>query len=405
MAWNKRRRCLLYLPLLHCAVAPKPASRNQFADNDNPHAIPGTGTLAVTTVAALPDRAWMTGHPEVGQKIFGPFESGFDANHEYTLRKFGCSPASDGHMPGGIDTTVAQGMIEFQCGVELPRYAADGSYLSMLDRCGGHYTIYHFHEELDCLYDPDAAGHSPQVAEVATDRAFGVFGIWEDTGALAVLDACGAHFGPTPESGGADVYHYHVQKDPPYVVGCFGPSDDGGLVTYEECLSYYPDRCGDDVLTVTSMLDDGTGERVATTLAVDPWCPCYVDGRNVVADGAASSTAAPVPWADDFEAGGLYVGAAAATAAPSPSVDDGGIGGGASSSDASSSSSSDDDELATAAGSPAVVAAIAAAAVLGGAYGGLRLLRRRKVGAWSPRSPNLAETPTFSALEKGDGKS
>ena len=82
MAWNKRRRCLLYLPLLHCAVAPKPASRNQFADNDNPHAIPGTGTLAVTTVAALPDRAWMTGHPEVGQKIFGPFESGFDANHE-----------------------------------------------------------------------------------------------------------------------------------------------------------------------------------------------------------------------------------------------------------------------------------------------------------------------------------
>lgn len=83
-----------------------------------------------------------------------------------------------------------------------------------------------------------------------------------------MLDACSAHYGKTPDSStddDDDVYHYHVQDAPPFVVGCFGPNDDGSLVSVEQCRDFYT-GC------------DGTLESFETTdgkVDYDVWCPCY----------------------------------------------------------------------------------------------------------------------------------
>jgi hypothetical protein len=47
-----------------------------------------------------------------------------------------------------------------------------------------------------------------------------IYGKWEDYDniMLPALDACGAHLGVTPDSGGASVYHHHVQDKPPFMV-------------------------------------------------------------------------------------------------------------------------------------------------------------------------------------------
>ena len=38
----------------------------------------------------------------------------------------------------------------------------------------------------------------------------------------AYLDACGGHFGTTPDSPSTSVYHYHIQRDAPFTLGCHG---------------------------------------------------------------------------------------------------------------------------------------------------------------------------------------
>ena len=44
-----------------------------------------------------------------------------------------------------------------------------------------------------------------------------IYGKWEDysNNILPALDACGAHFGVTPDSNGASIYHHHVQDFAP----------------------------------------------------------------------------------------------------------------------------------------------------------------------------------------------
>ena len=138
----------------------------------------------------------------------------------------------------------------------------------------------HYHERLSCLYDDSLSGHSTQVGAATDDASTPIFGSYEDTDVHPEdLDACGAHFGPTPDSGGADVYHHHVQEKPPFIVGCFGPSDDGGPVTYDECVSYYS-GCDQDWYEVTTQ--DGV------TRNYDLWCAA---ARAVV---LASNSAATI---------------------------------------------------------------------------------------------------------------
>ena len=171
-----------------------------------------------------------------------------------------------------MDTAIAQRVVAKGCNVELPRYSDDGcAYIGILDICGGHSPDYHNHESLICLYDDTASGHSTKVGEALDGQS--IYGKYEDTNTLPMLDACSAHFGNTPESSDTQVYHYHVQDAAPFVVGCFGPNDDNSLVTVAQCREFYA-GCGDgDAVTFPTY--DGDVEY-------DPWCPCFdADGSNV----------------------------------------------------------------------------------------------------------------------------
>ena len=78
----------------------------------------------------------------------------------------------------------------------------------------------------------------------AGDGKYGLYGAIEATAIgraddAGLLDACGGQFGVTPDSGGVEVYHYHVQAKMPFTFGCFGPGADGRRVTDEECCALY----------------------------------------------------------------------------------------------------------------------------------------------------------------------
>ena len=137
-------------------------------------------------------------------------------------------------------------MVAKQCNVVLPRVENAGAngYISLLDECGGHTREYHFHERLSCLYNHTAgSGHSPKIGEASDPNKTPIYGKWEDfsTNTLPTLDACGGHFGVTPDSGGQIVYHYHVQANPPFTVGCYGPDKDASgtaiPVSLDKCRS------------------------------------------------------------------------------------------------------------------------------------------------------------------------
>lgn len=120
------------------------------------------------------------------------------------------------------------------------------------------------------MYDAAAEGHSTKVGEAADGNP--IYGKWESTGVKPLLDACGGHWGRTPESPDVDVYHYHVQDSPPFVVGCLGPNDDNSLVTVAQCREFYT-GCGDG--------DAETFETTDGTVEYDLWCPCFdANGSN-----------------------------------------------------------------------------------------------------------------------------
>jgi len=255
-------------------------SGGNYPKSDSAHACAMLGATAYTTVAVSDeDKAAggrfnpkaNSGTGEIGEDIYGPFEAGFTSKQDSNIRGFGCTDPSDGYVAGGIDTYTAEQVVATACGITMPRWDGD-DYISMLDQCGGHTNDYHNHEKLICLYDDAAEGHSARVGEATDGSDTPLYGKWEATNVLPELDACGGHFGVTPDSNGESIYHYHVQDSPPFTIGCFGPNDDGGLVTVEECRSYYT-GCTDPEV---AELDTGDG-----VFNYDLWCPCY--------DGAGSN--------------------------------------------------------------------------------------------------------------------
>jgi len=217
----------------------------------------------------------------VGENIYGPFEAGFTSTQDNILSSLGCNPGSKGHLAGGIDTHTAEQMVAYQCGVQLPRIEGN-TYVSLIDECGGHTKEYHFHERLKCLYKLEGA-HSTKVGEsviIDSSGKQGLYGKYEDfaNNKLPLLDACGGHFGVTPDSNGEVVYHYHIQTSPPFTFGCYGPDKNANgkqaLVTLEKCRSLY-DGCSDGGIVNVTTTAKGTFEY-------DPWCPCYdADASNV----------------------------------------------------------------------------------------------------------------------------
>eukprot|EP00039_Didymoeca_costata_P022706 m.347212 g.347212 ORF g.347212 m.347212 type:complete len:326 (+) comp31794_c0_seq1:89-1066(+) len=250
---------------------------------DPTHGCPMLNDVGTTTVYGRDERTDNNFSP--GENIFGPFEAGFTSQQDNILSALGCSDPSKGYLAGGIDTYTAEQMVAAGCGVTLPRIEGN-KYVSLLDECGGHTEDYHFHERLECLYDKTASGHSTKIGE--SNGGQDLFGMYEDTNQLPLLDACGGHYGVTPESNGEIVYHYHVQDKPPFTFGCYGPNDDGSLVTVSQCRDFY-DGCDGDLVTVET--PDGK-------IDYDLWCPCYD------ANGANSGEPVELPVFESFGANG-----------------------------------------------------------------------------------------------------
>merc|ERR1712032_1208595 len=162
-----------------------------------------------------------------------------------------------------MDTKLAEQKMAYACGITLPRIEG-GQYISLLDECGGHTGEYHFHERMSCLYSLSGT-HSAQIGELRNGQL--LYGKWEDysQSQLPLLDACGGHWGRTPESPNVDVYHYHMQDNAPFTIGCIGPNDDNSLVTVAQCRSFYT-GCDGDLITVTTS---------AGPVQYDLWCPCW----------------------------------------------------------------------------------------------------------------------------------
>ena len=264
------------------------------------HALLGCrlGAVAVTTVAVSQEdidnglfvaarEGATTNRGQVGENIFGPFEAGFTARQNGILESLGCEDGSLGHVAGGIDTHTAEQMVAAQCDITLPRWE-NGQYVSLLDQCGGH-TAYQFHEKLICLYDVDEPGHSSQVGKACAEGEPLLYGKYENVDTvygseeeaeLPMLDACGGQFGVTPDSNGAVVYHYHVQDAPPFTFGCFGPTDDGQLVTVEQCREW--DAACDGVFEKV-LVPGPNGTKVEKLY--DLWCSCFdANGNNTGID-------------------------------------------------------------------------------------------------------------------------
>jgi hypothetical protein len=245
----------------------------QDFSGEGPWAAPLLGTVGFTTVdgqvtigVASPSSL------PAGEDIYGPFEAGFSSMQNFILEGLGCSDGELGHVAGGIDTATAEKMVATQCGIILPRTDANGLRVSLLDECGGHTREYHFHERLRCLYTDDVS-HSPKLGEGNDGKA--IYGKYEGSYQVPLLDACGGHWGSTPESKVEMVYHYHVQDQAPFIIGCYGPNDDQSLVTVEQCRELYP-GC------------NGQPTFLSTGVNYEHWCPCF-DGMG------SNSGTAPLP--------------------------------------------------------------------------------------------------------------
>ena len=108
-----------------------------------------------------------------------------------------------------------------------------------------------------------------------------LYGKWENgPGNLPLLDACGGHFGITPECTSA-CYHYHVQDNPPFFFGCIGPNATDGLVSVAECRSKHSTECGDSVTPSTFQIyNPTTGSNEC--IQYKTYCPCFDNSSSNV---------------------------------------------------------------------------------------------------------------------------
>jgi hypothetical protein len=239
----------------------------------------GSNSIPSDSVSSVPAAAPLlgtVGYSTDNKLIYGPFEAGFGQGptvtaFDDTQPPFPCEDDDDvysGYCPGGMDVGT--------CEEQLYETCPQGSVRDELfmDRCGGHANPYHYHTDMLCSYDPDAAGHSPAVGVMLDGRV--LYGRHESTGTAPTdLDPCGGHVGPVPARTewnipeGTEVYHYHARTKPPYLLGCFGPVDD-----LDACKALYDPQNerqnrGCDAAP--------SSEPLAANYAVeyDLWCPCF----------------------------------------------------------------------------------------------------------------------------------
>lgn len=132
--------------------------------------------------------------------------------------------AKPGCLGGGPIGIALTGVVFFNA---LDADRRDALANELQDACGGHvdpHGFYHYHHGSPCLEGGDPRAHSPVVG-----YAFDGFAIHgpRDAGGRRItnaeLDECHGHVGPAPQPDGSTrtVYHYHVNDEFPYTLGCF----------------------------------------------------------------------------------------------------------------------------------------------------------------------------------------
>ena len=97
----------------------------------------------------------------------------------------------------------------------------------IFDECEGHPAqagTYHYHHGSPCI-DTGQEGDHSQLAGYALD-GFGIYGPLGELGVTVTnddLDECHGHSGPVPLTDGssATAYHYHLNEEFPYTLGCY----------------------------------------------------------------------------------------------------------------------------------------------------------------------------------------
>jgi hypothetical protein len=119
-----------------------------------------------------------------GENIFGPFENGFGPQQDSVITgQLGCSTGtSKCYSEGGSDVTIAEKICAYNCNITLPR-TEGGKYYGFLDTCGGHTKDYHYHKNLNCLYQHTAGStHSAKIAKIKTGASGGGSGSGSSSG-------------------------------------------------------------------------------------------------------------------------------------------------------------------------------------------------------------------------------
>ncbi len=280
--------------------------------------ISGATIPSVTSTPAAAALLGAVGYSTDANLIYGPFEAGFGGSSATATSTRDARPpypckdgnTYEGYCPGGMDVGTCEAGLFNSCPSGTVRTEL------FMDQCGGHANPYHYHTDMVCHYDPDAAGHSGLIGVMLDGRA--LFGRHETTGAApADLDACGGHVGAVPayaEWGvpeGTSMYHYHAQTKPPFLLGCYGP-----VASVSACEALYSSgtrRC------------DGATQSVAFSDAsfsvdYDLWCPCFADTYEVPAVAPELVTASVVSGAS-----GRWGGASAVLAGVAFSLSIGGL--------------------------------------------------------------------------------
>lgn len=275
-------RVVLFIALAAAAVP--------FA-HAQPSAAPLLGSVGYTTVVCTGTEQ---GDRAIGEDIYGPFEAGFSSQQDGILAGMGCS-TGQGYVDGGIDTATAESIVARDC------IGATGSLSrSIIDSCGGHTPEYHFHEpKVSCCGDNVNIGHSLRFGDANDGK--GIYGPMETNTEKPTLDACGGHWGPTPDQS-ADSYHYHIQDKAPFTVGCFGPNADGSTVSLAQCKALY-EGCSSTAVTYNVQTGSTWPMTSSGTVSYKLWCPCYdSDGSNTGSTDSLGGAAAPASTAPPVEA-------------------------------------------------------------------------------------------------------
>ena len=149
----------------------------------NPKAAPLRGAVGCLDLGVLAKR------PKAGPKgrvatldannLYGPMEAGFSSAQP------GASCLQTFELPGGVDTNVAESVMNTVC------KANTGEMMQLLDYCGGHASPFHYHERMNCLYSADpTTKHSTRIGTAADGN--GVYGHNVDGGCEPTDLDCGA---------------------------------------------------------------------------------------------------------------------------------------------------------------------------------------------------------------------